>query len=397
VKKTGGGTIFFTGDKDYQGGTSVVAGILQLGDGTTNSTIANGITIADGATLAVSQSGALPFTNVLAAAANPGNPAHFNVMGTGVLNFSSNSDTFHGLTTVSAGTLNLSGTLGGPVSVAGGTLQGTGLINGDVTVGQSGTIRGNYSTSPMLRVTGQLTLGTGSTLDVILDPNPGMNPSTALITATTLNMADGNVSFTPTNLVVGQRYNLIYFSTSAIGNASNLTLLNNPGNYVLDNDPTNAPGYLYIRVEAPTGQPLLWHPLAAGPNNFGGTGTWDASTTASWAETSAGAPLIDWIQSDIAVFTQQAGTVTVDSSTPITVNGMRFTVTDYELTGAAANSTLTLDDGPGTVNLEVTTASDKATIGVILGEGPSPVPVTKTGDGMLILTAANTYTGLTTV
>ncbi|MBB4124727.1 autotransporter-associated beta strand repeat-containing protein, partial [Martelella radicis] len=344
LTKSGSGTLVFTHNKGYGGATTVSTGTLQLGDGTAanNSTLNAGITIAAGATLAVNQGGALSFSNILTAAANPGNPAHFNVMGTGVLTFSSNSNTFLGLTTVSAGTLNLSGTLGGAVTVSGGTLQGTGTIGGDVMVQSGGTLVGDITTTPALMIGGDLTLAGTSMLNVTLNPMPNTG---ALIVTNTLTMQGGTVTFTPATLAQG-RYNLISY-TSRVGDASVLTLLNNPNGYQLLNDPGLGAGFLYIHVGPPTGQPLLWHPLAAGPNNFGGTGTWDASTTASWAETSAGAPLIDWIQSDIAVFTQQAGTVTVDSSAAITVNGMRFTVTDYELTGAAANSTLTLDDGPG--------------------------------------------------
>nr|WP_197489618.1 autotransporter-associated beta strand repeat-containing protein [Martelella sp. AD-3] len=420
LTKGGTGTLVFVGNKTYTGGTTVSGGTLQLGDGTTNSTILAGITIAPGATLAVNQAAsqpALSFSNVLTATLNNANPAIFHVMGAGQLDFSSNSNTFLGQTNVTAGTFNMlansvlggtvaltggtlngGGTINGNVSVTGGTLKGTGTINGDVTVSQAGTIAGDYSTTPVLTINGALTLGNGSTLNVTLDPAPGANPSPALITVTTLNMTSGNVVFLPANLVVGQRYNLIQFTASATGSASNLTLMNNPNRYRLGNDPTGAPGFLYIIASPPGGQQLFWHPLTPpGPNNFGGSGTWDAATTMSWADSSGQPPLL-WSEADIAVFTQTGGTVTVDSTAPISINGMQFTVTGYELRGTDATSTLTLDATPGAVSISVSgTATDNAKVGVILGDGGNAVPLSKTGTGTLILTAANTYSGGTTV
>ncbi|WP_246750363.1 beta strand repeat-containing protein [Martelella lutilitoris] len=397
LTKGGTGTLVFTGNKTYSGGTTISAGTLQLGDGTTNSTILAGITIAAGATLAVNQSASQPtlsFTNVLTAAADNTNPPIFHVMGAGQLDFSSDSNTFLGQTNVTAGTFNMlansvlggtvaltggtlngGGTINGNVAVTGGTLKGTGTINGDVTVSQTGTIAGDYSTTPALMIVGALTLGNGSTLNVTLDPNPGANPSPALITVTTLNMTAGNVVFMPANLVAGHRYNLIHFTSSATGAASQLTLMNNPNNYQLLSDPVAGPGFLYILAQSAGGQQIFWHPRAT-PADFGHDGTWDAATSTNWTDSTGQPPHTVWVQSDVAMFTGNAGTVTVDSTAPINVNGMQFTVSGYELVGANATSALTLDATPGAVSISVSgTAQDNAKIGVILGDGGNAVPV----------------------
>ena len=80
-----------------------------------------------------------------------------------------------------------------------------------------------------------------------------------------------------------------------------MTLTGAPAGYSLKADN----GFFYILVGSPGGQDLYWHPLTpAGPGNFGGSGTWTAAGTTTWAD-STGTPLKSWTSSDIAVFTSR--------------------------------------------------------------------------------------------
>ena len=95
-----------------------------------------------------------------------------NKVGSGFVTLS-NVNTYTGTTTVSAGTLNVTGSLasGSAVSVlSGATLSGTGTVNG--TVSLNGTISPNTSGTIGTLTTGNLTLGAGGTYNVDINAIP---------------------------------------------------------------------------------------------------------------------------------------------------------------------------------------------------------------------------------
>src|SRR5271157_5752833 len=127
-----------------------------------------------------------------------------------------------------------------------------------------------------------------------------------------------------------------------------------------------------------------------GPNSTetgtvtGGTGTWD-NTTTNWT-VADGSVNSAWKQG-FAVFEGTAGTVTLGAN--VTMAGLQFATTGYLIT-TTNGSTITA--ASGTI-LEANTGVS-GTIGVsIVGAGD----VTVAGPGTVILTAANTYTGGTTI
>ena len=116
----------------------------------------------------------------------------------------------------------------------------------------------------------------------------------------------------------------------------------------------------------------------------GGTGTWD-NTTTNWT-VADGSSNSAWKQG-FAVFEGTAGTVTLGAN--VTMAGLEFMTTGYQITTANAS---TITAATGTVLQAVSGVS--GTIGVpIVGAGD----VTETDLGTVILTAANTYTGGTTI
>ncbi|MEO5716092.1 MAG: autotransporter-associated beta strand repeat-containing protein [Luteolibacter sp.] len=118
----------------------------------------------------------------------------------------------------------------------------------------------------------------------------------------------------------------------------------------------------------------------------GGTGTWNANSTANWWN---GASDVVWPNTGTdndAVFANTAGTVTISGG--VTANDLTFSTTGYTLAG----STLTLNGTTPTIT--VTNSPDTATISSVIAGSSG---LTKAGAGTLTLTGSNNYTGATTV
>lgn len=121
----------------------------------------------------------------------------------------------------------------------------------------------------------------------------------------------------------------------------------------------------------------------------------DASADNTWSTNAltwdAGAL---WVNGNGAVFSGAGGTVageTVEVSNDVVVAGIAFQTNGYVIADADGNGTLTLAGAPSVV--AVANAGDAAVVSeVVAGNG-----FQKTGAGRLQLTAANTYTGVTTV
>jgi len=98
-------------------------------------------------------------------------------IGSGGLNLASLNDTYTGVTTVSNGLLEISGSLtgGGAVSVRGGTLAGTGTISGPVTVYAGATLAVGVSAVGTLTVNNNVTLLPGAVCSVIIDKGAANN------------------------------------------------------------------------------------------------------------------------------------------------------------------------------------------------------------------------------
>lgn len=123
----------------------------------------------------------------------------------------------------------------------------------------------------------------------------------------------------------------------------------------------------------------------------GGAGTWKTSGD-RWRLGSASGSLTRWRASshtaDRAVFGGTAGTVSIGSG--ISTHGLLFSTSGYVL----QNGTITLTGTNPTITVGGA-STDLATISSVLaGTG---INLVKDGDGVLTLTAVNTYTGTTTV
>ncbi|MEI8036933.1 MAG: autotransporter-associated beta strand repeat-containing protein [Verrucomicrobiota bacterium] len=162
LTKTGTNSLIITGTSTYTGTTTVSAGTLQLGNGSTTGKLAAGstIVIASGGNLAINRSDAVTQGTDFSSAAITGTGS-FTQVGTGTTTLNA-VNTYTGLTTVSAGELDLNAAgqaIAGNVTVSGGTaklLAASQIASGKNLVVSSGAfdIQGFNQTLASVQLTG---------------------------------------------------------------------------------------------------------------------------------------------------------------------------------------------------------------------------------------------------
>lgn len=140
----------------------------------------------------------------------------------------------------------------------------------------------------------------------------------------------------------------------------------------------------------------FWDADGDGSSSTGGAGTWDTSSLL-WRNGSDVGALAQWPNTDpstdYAQFAGTAGTVTLNpASVDLRVNRIIFGITGYEIAApTAGTAALVLSGTSPQVN---TGTSVAATISARISGATG---LTKTGDGTLTLSGANTYSGTTSV
>ncbi|MGV3662348.1 MAG: beta strand repeat-containing protein [Prosthecobacter sp.] len=130
---------------------------------------------------------------------------------------------------------------------------------------------------------------------------------------------------------------------------------------------------------------VYWDANGSTANN-GGSGTWDTTTSDRFKNGSSGTTYFRWIDSSAgnshtAVFAGTAGTVSVASG-GVTASGLQFDTTGYTL----QNNTVTLLGTTPTINVTTGTSTISSALAGSAG-------VTKSGNGILVLSGNNTFTG----
>ena len=409
LSKLGTGTLTLSGANTYSGATSVSAGTLQAGSTTalsaTSAFTVNSILDLNGFSNSVgSLAGTAIVTNngiavaTLTAGGDNTSTTFSGVLqngigtlgliksGTGTLILTGTS-TYSGLTDVQAGVLSVRGTLtNSAVQVENGaTLGGAGTINGAVTI-LSGGILSPGNNGPGTLTVGSLVLNSGSVSSFELSTAGVIGSGVNDLVAVTGNLTlAGSLNITDLGGFGTGVYRL--FNYGGVFTDNGMTLGTLPGGV--------SAGALTIQTSVAnqvnlvvSGTSLLqfWDGTDA-PNNGvvgGGNGTWNTANT-NWT-VADGSTNSAWKQG-FAVFEATAGTVTLAQNE--TMAGLEFVSTGYLITSSNGS---TITAAAGTI-LEAGTGVS-GTIGVgIVGAGD----VTVTNLGTVILTAANTYTGGTTI
>ncbi len=203
--------------------------------------------------------------------------------------------------------------------------------------------------------------------------------------------ADGNLVLDGTLQVTGGAgfttgtYRLIDYTGSLTDNGITAT----PSAHSLYAIDTSTAGQ--VNLIAAVGQWWNGSTTTGGSQVVGGDGTWSVQAgTTNWTN-EAGSTASAWGQGGIAVFGGTAGTVTIAGGTDPVVVGMDFVTDGYTLTGQS----ITLAQfTPSLTPAIMVDTGVTATIASVLS---TTAGLEKTGAGTLVLTAANNYSGQTTV
>ena len=171
-QQLGVGTTIFTVDNTYAGGTTISAGTLQLGNGSTSGSLVGAIT--DNGAFAVNRSNTLTLSGTISGT------GVFNQLGSGTTILTANN-TYSGRTNVANGTLQL-GNGGATGGVVGTLIDGSVLV---INHSNIFTLPGVISGSGLLRQ-----LGTGTTILTADNTFTG----TTIIAAGTLQLGNGGTT-----------------------------------------------------------------------------------------------------------------------------------------------------------------------------------------------------------
>ncbi len=444
VHIAGPGTVLLNQSSAYAGTMAIDAGTLELGSST-----ALGAATTAGVTFGASSTGKLQLNNnsttlvSLTSNATPGTPVVENgTAGTATLtvnNASANTfagvmqngaagtlavtkgaagvltlsgaSTYTGATTVSAGTLNVTGSLasGSAVGVSsGGTLGGSGTAAGVVTVSSGGHIAPGNAGIGTLTV-GSVTLSAGSLLDYDITNTSTLDKITVsssgglTINGGQLNINGGGSAFTSNGV-----YNLIGY-TGAIGGTGTGALTVNSNNQNLATNTYafgSAGGFVTLTISNAAVTADYWNVNADG--NWGTGGNWTAgvpNAVSAFAAFGGGGTTITAPRTATVDGAYTVGTLTFNNPTQAYTlaagTGGAITL-DNGATGSFVSDTagshsiqVPLAMTANGATFTVSTSTDTLSVsGAISGTGSV---LTKSGAGTLALTGVNTYTGGTVV
>ena len=360
LTKTGTGTLTLSGTNTYTGGTTVTAGTLQIGNGGTSGSIAGNI--VNNAALIFNRSNSFSYSGVISGSGT------VTKTGAGTLTLSG-INTYAGGTTVSAGIL----------TATSGSALGTGTVTNNATL--------------------NLDFGSASTLANVLAGTGALTKTGAGIATLTGGGSAGAVSVNAGTLTYGQSG--IFTAASHVTANAAKTTLNSVSRLAVTNAFTqNSGSTLSVALGGATGARIT-----AGTANLGGVLNITGFTGAQAVRASE-------VSNSQATIISTTGGLTGDFSS-VDLGGAGSTVDYLTLAGYKTNGNKDYAVGFGltwfagaTKGNGVFTLADATTfdVDVVLGNqsavaatGWDGRSLTKTGAGTLILSAANTYTGATTI
>ena len=365
-----------------------------MGDGTTDGTISDTLDIAATGTFIINLKNAATYAGTITGAAG----AAILANGPATVTYSGTGSAYAGTTTVNAGEISITGSLGGDVGVqSGGTLSGTGTIGGDVTIASGANISGKAGAT--LAISGGLSIDNGAVIEAAL--NPAQPNATALFSSNALTLAATSTLKTSGGSLGAGTYAILAFGAGGLtGTAANISTSGVHAGLGLTptiaDTPSGSGGTVNL-VLTQSSNILYWNGSGTATSLVGGNGTWSVATAnTDWADANPPTQALAWVDNDVAIFDVNPGTVKVDNGPgAIEVAGMKFEIDGYVITDNGNADVLTLVPGGGASSeIMVVNSGDTAAISVVLG---GTTGLHKTGDGTLALSANNTYTGGTFV
>src|SRR5690606_5349105 len=458
LTKDGSGTLVLTADADYAGGTTIAAGTLQLGDGSTSGGISGDVLnngtfalnrsdnvtfggaisgsgnvdqIGTGTTILTADNSYSGGTTIAAGTLQLGNGGTSgaiigDVVNNGALAFNRSNDlgfsgsisgsggldqigsgttiltaanSYVGATNVNGGTLLINGDQSaatGLTSVAlGATLGGTGTIGGDVAIGR-GTLAAGSDGVGMLTIAGNLSLDSGSILAFEFgEANVVGGPLNDLVNVGGDLTLDGTVDVAvPTG---GSFAPGVYRMIDYTGtlHANGLELGAMPGDSEGFVQTVSGGEGGWVNT---AGLTLSVSDGAAGPKNNGaingGDGIWQVGGGNNNWTEASGAVNADYAQDSFAIFQAAPGTVTVDNSA-----GAVLTAGMQFASGGytITGDALMLTGADTLIRVGDGSAADADYIATIDAELTGTARLVKDMDGTLVLTGTNTYSGGTAI
>jgi autotransporter-associated beta strand protein len=350
LAKTGGGKWILSGANSYSGTTTVSGGTLQIGNSGTIGNLGTG-PVVNNATLVFKRSDDIAYDLDIAGTGT------LVKSGAGVLTFGT-AQSYTGPTSIEAGTLSLGET--GSVAASSRITVGAGasfsvadVLTGAYAVPATQTLGGDGT------VVGGVAIAGGATV------SPGASPGTLTITD---------------NVTLGSGGNYNWQMLSATGTAGVSTSW----------DLLNVGGTLSIAsTSADPFKVNLWTLAGISPDVSGSAANFDAGQSYSWKIATASGGITGFAANKFLIATSATNGTggfanDLDSgSFSVAQNG-----NDLNLVFTSA--------APAVITINVTSGTQTQTqAGYPTLSGS--IPVVKTGGGMLVLTAANTLTGSTTV
>ena len=393
LEKLGGGILTVTNANSYTGGTTISAGVLQLGNGGASGEIVGDV-FNNGALL-FNRSDMLTFAGVISGSGSVTQAG----IGTTIL---SANNSYAGTTDINAGTLLINGdqslATGLTTVNIGGALGGTGTIGGNVIITDNAILTPGDATGPgTLTINGNLELSSGTSLiydfgqsDTVGGP---LNDHTQVGGDLTL---DGTIDVAVT--AGGDFGPGLYRVISYDGTLTDNGLVTGalpPGSLVAVQ--TSVAGQVNL-INASGATLNFWDGAnAANKSNGainGGDGIWQNSAgNDNWTETT-GAVNGAYTDASFVIFAAAPGTVSVDNSLgAVSASGLQFASDGYriigqELTLVGPQSTIRVGDG------SALGTGYTATIDATLSGASELV---KADLGTLVLTGNNSYTGGTLI
>jgi autotransporter-associated beta strand protein len=363
LTQAGTGTTTLTNADTYSGGTTISAGTLQIGSGSTTGSITGNVT--DNGVFAFDLSSSVTFSGVISGAGS------LTQIGAGTTTLTG-TDTYSGGTTISAGTLQI------------GSGGSAGSITGNVT--DSATLTTDLSSgltlSGVISGTGKLTqIGTGTTILTGADTYSGGTT----ISAGTLQIGNGGAAGSITGAVTDNAAFTIDLSSSLtlsgiISGTGSLTQAGTGTTILTGADTysggtTISAGTLQIGSGGTTGS-------ITGNVSDNGALTFDLSSSVTFSGVVSGAGSLSQAGTGTTILTgadTYSGGTTISAGTLQIGNGS----TTGSITGNVS------DNGKLAIDLSTSFALG----GVISGAGS----LTQSGTGATTLTGADTYSGGTTI